>query len=202
MDTPDRFVHGAELREREGVSDEGGRDPGVLELDLDAGDRVANDSLVVEGEVDRPVEDVRRRRERGMGRVRSGREISHLAQHRQVRDRHDVHARIPSWVAVRPELVQERRPVEARFLGELARCGLVERLVRPLEAAGYRPHPFVRRHAATHEQHVQSAVLHREDDHVDRDGESRELRRVVVLRDAGVGASAHAHSSERCHEVA
>ena len=101
-------------------------------------------------------------------------------KHCEVRDRHDVHPRIAPGIAVGAELGQERRAVDARLLAQLARRRLVQRLVRALEAARDRPQPLERLDAATHEQHVQPALGHREDDDVDRDGERGELRRVVA----------------------
>ena len=135
-----------------------------------------------------PSSDVGHRHEGGGGGIRAGDDAAHVAEHGEVRDRDDVHPRVAPGIAVGAELGQQARGVDAGLLGQLSLRRLVQRLVGALEAAGDRPHPLERRHAAADEQDVQPAAGHGQDDHVDRDGERRELRRVVVRR----------HSRVRC----
>src|SRR5438128_3648163 len=66
LNAPDRLVHRTELGHGEGRADEGSCDARDLELDPDALDRDADDSLVVEPKLDPPLEDVADGRERGM----------------------------------------------------------------------------------------------------------------------------------------
>ena len=97
-------------------------------------------------------------------------------------DGDDVHARVALGVAVRAELRQRDRGVDTdtRLLTELPLRGFVERLGRPLEAAGDRPHALERLLSAADEQYVEQAVGHRQDHDVDRDREGRKVGRVVV----------------------
>ena len=114
-----------------------------------------------------------------------------VAQHGEVRDRDDVHARVAPGIAVGAELGQQARGVDAGLLGELAPRRLVQRLVGTLEPAGNRPHALERLLAAADEQHVEHALGHGQDDDVDRDGEGRELRRVVAGGDVRTRCSCH-----------
>ena len=56
--------------------------------------------------------------------------VSDVSQHREVGDRDDVHARVAAGIAVRAELRQHARGIDAGLLAELALRGFVERLGR------------------------------------------------------------------------
>ena len=117
LNAPDRLVDGSELGHGEGRADERRRDARDLELDADALDGVANDSEVVEGELDPFLEDVRRGDKRCVLGVGAGDDRSHVAKNGEVRDRDDVHARVASGIAVRAELGQQAGDVDAGLLG-------------------------------------------------------------------------------------
>ena len=124
----------------------------------------------------RPFEHVGDRHERSHRGIRAGHDGSYVAKHREVADCHDVHARVALGIAVRPELREQARDVDSRFLDQLSSRSLVQGLGGTLEPAGDRPHSLERRFSALHEQHVELARGHGEDHHVDRDRERRELR--------------------------
>ena len=134
---------------------------------------------MVERELDPLLEDVRGGDERGVCRVGAGDDRSHVAQDGEVRDRDDVHARVAPGIAVGAELGQQARDVDAGLLGELASRRLVQRLFGTLEPAGNRPHALERLLPSPDEQNVEDALGHGQDDDVHRDGEGRELARVV-----------------------
>ena len=158
LDAPDLLVDGAELGQREGRADERRRDAGQAQVGANPLERVSQDPRVVECELDRPVQGARDRDESGGGRVGSTLDPLHAAEDGEVRDRDHVHARVALGVAVGAELPQQTCPVHARFLEQLARGGLVERFIRPFEAAGDRPHALEGRYAATNEQDVQALL--------------------------------------------
>jgi hypothetical protein len=110
---------------------------------------------VIERELELPVEDVGDGGEGRVGGVGPGLDRPDVPKDGEVRHGDDVHARVATGVAVRAELGQEARYVDARLLVELASRRLVERLGRPLEAARDRPHALVRALSAPHEQDVQ-----------------------------------------------
>ena len=82
------------------------------------------------------VQHVGHRDQRGLRRVRARHDRAHVAQHREIRDRHDVHARVAPGIAVGAELGQQARGVDAGLLDELPLRRLVQRLGAALEAAG------------------------------------------------------------------
>jgi hypothetical protein len=124
-----------------------------------------------------PCRDVGGGHEIGLGGVRARGDRAHIAEHREVADGDDVHARVAPGVAVGAELREQAGDVDARLLGQLAPGRLVQRLVRPLEAARDRPHPLEGLLAAADEQHVERALDHGQDHDVDGDREGGELRR-------------------------
>ena len=191
LHAPDGFVHGSQLGQRERRSHEGRGDASELEVGADPLHGVAHDLRVVERQLDLAGQSVGDGHEAGGDGVRARRDVAHLAQHREVGDGDHVHARVAPGVAVGAELRQQARAVDAGLLDELTLRGLVQRLVGPLEAAGDRPHALIRRHPAAHEQDVQPAVGHGEDDHVHRHRERRELRGVVARRHSRIGGSGH-----------
>ena len=82
------------------------------------------------------VEDVGDGDERSVRCVGAGDDRADVAKHGEVGDGHDVHARIASGVAVRAELGQQARGVDAGLLGELPLRRLVQRLVGRLKPPG------------------------------------------------------------------
>ena len=136
---------------------------------------------MVEGQLEPSVHDPRDGNELCRSGIRAAGDALDLAEHREIRDSHDVHARVAVRIAVGAELPEQVRAVDARLFQQLPLRRLVERLVGPLEASGDRPHPREWRHPAPDEQDVQSSLLHRQDDDVDGDGERRELVRVVCF---------------------
>ena len=158
-----------------------------LELDAHPLDRVSHDSLMVERQLELPVQDVGHGREAGVRGVGARHDVSDVSQHREVGDRDDVHARVAAGIAVGAELRQHARGIDAGLLAELALRGLVERLGRALEASGDRPHVLERRLATSDEQHVQHPAGHGQDHDVDRDGEGWELGWVVAGGRVGFG---------------
>ena len=197
LHAPDRFVHRSKLGHREGRADERCRDARDLELDPDALDRVADDPQMVERELDPLLEDVRGGDERGVGCVGAGDDRSHVARNGEVRDGDDVHARVAAGIAVGAELGQQAGDVDAGLLGELASRRLVQRLFRALEPTGNRPHALERLLPSLDEENVEHALGHGQDDHVHRDGEGRELARVVPGRDVRLSCSCR-HDSYLC----
>src|SRR6266511_1628742 len=181
LHAPDRLVHRSQLGHREGRADKARGDARDLELDADALDCVADDSQVVERELGPLLEDVRGGDERCVCRVGAGEDRPHVAKDGEVRDGDDVHARVASGIAVGAVLGQRARDVDARLLGELASRRLVQRLFRTLEPTGNRPHSLMRRLPPPDEKNVEYALGHGQDDHVHRDGEGRELARVVPV---------------------
>ena len=105
-----------------------------------------------------PVEHVGHGDQRGVRGIGARGDRSDIAKHREVRDRDDVHARVALGIAVCAELLQHGSGVDAGLLAQLTLRRAVERLCRPLEAAGYRPHAFERRLTAADEEHVQGPL--------------------------------------------
>ena len=118
---------------------------------------------MVERELDLPVEDVGDGEQGGGRRVGAFDDRPDVAQHGEVRDGHDVHARVAAGIAVCAELRQQACAGDAGLLGELALRRLLERLVRALEAARDRPHPLERRLAAADQEDVEQAFGHGQD---------------------------------------
>ena len=138
---------------------------------------------MVEGELDPLLEDVGDGYERCVGRVRAGGDRSHVAQHGEVGDRHDVHARVARGIAVGAELRQEAGDVDARLLGELAPLAASSSVSSGrLKPPGIAHMPLKGVLASSYEEGVQDALGHRQDDDVHRDGEGREFPRVVPGR--------------------
>ncbi len=164
-------------------ADERRREARELEVHANALDGIAHDPRVIERELELPVEHVGYGDQRGVCSIGSTGDIAHLAQHREVGNRHHVHPRVAPRIAVGAELAQHPRAVDTGLLAELSARRLVERLGGALEAAGNRPHPLERRHASTYEQQLKPAVGHGQDHYVHRHRERRELRWVVVRRD-------------------
>ena len=117
LHAPDRLVHRAQLGQGERRSDERRRDARDLELDADALDRIAHDPQMIERQVDLPVEHVGHRDQGGVCGVRARHDRPHVAKHREIRDRHDVHARVALGIAVGTELGQQARAIDAGLLG-------------------------------------------------------------------------------------
>ena len=141
---------------------------------------VGEDAVVVEGQRDRAVDDVGDAPQAGVGGVGAGDELGDVAADGEEGDADDVAARVAAGVAVGAELQQRARRGDARFLGELAHGGVVQRLVGPLEPAGQRPRAGVRVAVALDQHDVQVALDDGEHDDVDRDGERRVVADVVA----------------------
>ncbi len=77
-----------------------------------------------------PFSDVGHGREAGVRRVGARDDVPDVSQHREVGDRDDVHSRVAPGIAVRAELRQHARGIDAGLLAQLALRGLVERLGR------------------------------------------------------------------------
>ena len=140
------LVHLAQLGEREGLAEEGVRDPAVLELVAQPPEGVLDDAVVVEGELGQLVGG-EPAHVLAVGRLL--REL--LAHERPVDDRDDAAGRGAVEVAEGVELLE----VGGRELGgleELARGGLGEALglIRP--SAGQRPPAVERLAGAPHER--------------------------------------------------
>src|SRR3990170_2603210 len=151
---------------------------GKLELAFDH-QRIARDPLVIEGQLELPVEHVGHREEGSVGGVRARDDRPNVAKHCEVPDRHDVHARVALGIAVRTELGEQARAIDAGLLDQLPLRCPVKRLSGTLEATRDRPHPLERRLTTAHEQHMQRALGHGQDDHVHRHRERREPGWVV-----------------------
>ena len=132
------------------------------------------------------VEHVGDRDQRGIRRVRAGHDGPDVAQHREVPDGHDVHARIALGIAIGAELRQQARSIDTGLFAELAPRCFVQRLGRPLEATRDRPHPMKRRLSTAYEENVKRALGHRQDHDVHRHRECGELGGVVVRGDSNV----------------
>jgi hypothetical protein len=148
---PDGFVHGPQLGQSEGRSDECRCDALELELDADTLDRIAHDLKMIERQVDLSVEHVGHRDQRGCCSIRPCHDSPHVAKHREIRDRHDVHSRVALGIAVGAELGQQACRIDSGLLGQLPLRSLVQRLGGTLEATRDRPCPLERRLTTTDE---------------------------------------------------
>jgi len=126
------------------------------------------------------VEDVGRGHPADLGGVGSGPRQRHLRCQGEVRHGHHPHARVALGIAVAGELFQVGGANrQAGLLGQLARGGLAQALIRADEAAGQRERARERFLPPSDQQHLQAFVPDREHDEVDGDGHRREGARIV-----------------------
>ncbi len=179
---PDGLVHRPELGQGERRSHESGRDARDLELDANALDGVAHDLQMVERQVDPPLSTS----ETGTSAATAASVPAMTAPTSRSTARYPTVTTFMrgsrSGSPYAPNWVSRLGDVDSRFLDQLSSRSLVQGLGGTLEPARDRPHSLERRFATLHEQHVELARGHGEDHHVDRDGEGRELRRVVADR--------------------
>jgi hypothetical protein len=149
---------------------------------------------VVEGERERVVDDVGDAPQPGVGGVGAGDELGDVATDSEEGDADDVAARVAPGIAVGAEPQQRAWCGDAGLLGELTHGGVVEGLVRSLEATGERPRPGERLAVAADQHDVQVALDDGEHDDVDGDGERWVVADVVARRCCG-GRSSLRHGT-------
>ena len=145
LHAPHRLVHGAQLGERERGADECRREARHLEI----GAHSAIASLTIRrwsnASVDLPSSTSDTATSDGGGGVGAGGDRPTSRSTARYAHRHHVHARIALRIAVRAELGQQARGIDAGLLAQLSLGGLVQRLGGQLEAARDRPHALERR---------------------------------------------------------
>ena len=90
---------------------------------------------VVERQLEAPVDHLGHGPQAGLIGVGACGQCSDIGQDGKVGDRHHVHAGVAVRVAIGAELGQTSRGSNACLVAELACCGVIEGLVRPLETS-------------------------------------------------------------------
>ena len=117
----------------------------------------------------------------GCGGVSSGLWQRHLRCQGQVGHGHHSHPRVAPGISVAGQLFQVGSANrQAGLLGQLARGGLAQGLIRADEAAGQREHARERILPPRDQQDLQAVVPDREHHEVDGDGYGREVARIEV----------------------